>query len=173
MKNDCLIKRTKVLIQSNRIFASVIVRKYWPLFIMQTLTILLSGLSAALISKTSKLFLERILFDKSLTKAMYVIVFWMFYMLVMNAMQHFTTTYTNYAYAKAQIIVKESLYKKITNLKLSYFDVPKNRDVLTRAIQYSDNGGPQLLNYLFSLLTNIVAIVSILFQVLEEESEGA
>ena len=104
---------------------------------------------------------------------MYVIVFWMFYMLVMNAMQHFTTTYTNYAYAKAQIIVKESLYKKITNLKLSYFDVPKNRDVLTRAIQYSDNGGPQLLNYLFSLLTNIVAIVSILFQVLEEESEGA
>ena len=163
MKSNGFLHRTKDLIQSNKIFASIVVKKYWPLFIMQTLTILLSGLSAALISKTSKLFLESIIFDKSLTRAMSFIIFWMCYMLVMNAMQHFTTTYTNFAYAKAQIKVKESIYKRISNLKLSYFDVPKNRDVLTRAIQYSENGGPQLFNYLFSLLTNIVAIVSILY----------
>lgn len=149
--------------QSNRIFASIIFKKYWPLFIMQTLTILLAGLSAAIVSKTSKLFLESIIVNKSLSKAISFIIFWMLYMFVMNVMQHFATTYTNYAFAKAQISVKANIFKKISDLKLSYFDVPKNRDILTRAIQYADNGGPQLFNYLFSLLTNIVAIVSILY----------
>ena len=163
LKRVKFIKQSKELLSANKAFFSYVFKNNWPFFFLQSISILLSGFSAALVSMTSKSFIESIIVDNSLAKAMNHIVFWMCYMLVMHVMQHFSSTYCNYAYAKAQIIVKEEISKKILNLKLSYYDVPENRDALARAVKYAENGGPQLLNYFFSLLTNFVAIVSILY----------
>lgn len=149
--------------RANKQFLTQISQHSWMLFFLQALSILLSGFSAALVSKTSKAFINSIVLDDSLTLAMGHIVFLVSYTLVMNIIQHFTTTYCNYSYSKAQIIVKETISKRIANIKLSFYDKPENRDILSRALKYSENGGPQLLNYLFSLLTNLVAIISILY----------
>ena len=149
--------------RANKQFLTQISQHSWMLFFLQALSILLSGFSAALVSKTSKAFINSIVLDDNLTLAMGHIVFLVSYTLVMNIIQHFTTTYCNYSYSKAQIIVKETISKRIANIKLSFYDKPENRDILSRALKYSENGGPQLLNYLFSLLTNLVAIISILY----------
>lgn len=46
---------------------------------------------------------------------------------------------------------------------MSYYDIPENKNILVRAIKYSETGGAQLFNYLFSLITNFVAILSLLY----------
>lgn len=151
------------LLRANKQFLTYICEHNWILFLLQTLSIFLSGFSAALASKTSKAFIDSIVLENSLALAMRHIVFWMSYIFVMNIIQHFSTTYCNYSYSKAQIPVKDNLSKKIANLRLSFYDNPDNNNMLSRAIKYSETGGPQLLNYFFFLLTNIVAIASILY----------
>ena len=157
------ISKIKYVFVANRTFISYISKNHWLIFVLQFISIILSGCSAAIISKTSKFFIDSIIIDQSLSKAMAFVVFWMCYVLFMNIVQHFTKTYCDYAYAKAHLVVKLDMSKRLSNIKLSYYDDPKNRDILSRAIKYSDSGGQQLLNYIFSLLTNLIAIVSILY----------
>ena len=163
MKRIKFLRQSVELYKANKSFLAYICRYHWPLLILQMGAILLSGISAALVSQTSKLFIESIIVEGNLSVAMGYIIFWMCFMFVMKVTQYIVTTYSNYAYSKAQIKVKENISKKIANLKLSYYDVPANRDSLSRASNYAESGGPQLLNYFFSLLTNFVAIVAILY----------
>ena len=162
MKKNNFVKRSKQLFKANAIFLKYVSRNYWPLYLLQIVSIILSGLSAALISKTSQAFIDQIVNWGDFQKAMQIIIFWMVYTVMMNILQHFVNTYSNYAYAKASVLVKKQMSQFLTNLNMSFYDIPENKNVMVRAIKYSEVGGAQLLNYLFSLITNCVAIISLL-----------
>lgn len=162
MKKNNFVKRSKQLFKANAIFLKYVSRNYWPLYLLQIVSIILSGLSAALISKTSQAFIDQIVNWGDFQKAMQIIIFWMVYTVMMNILQHFVNTYSSYAYAKASVLVKKQMSQFLTNLNMSFYDIPENKNVMVRAIKYSEVGGAQLLNYLFSLITNCVAIISLL-----------
>ena len=157
------LSKSKQLWKANFPFLKYISAHHWLIYVLQVLTALFSGFSAALISKSSQLFIDQIVDSENLQAAMMIIIFWMLYTIAMQMIQHFTNLYTNYAYAKASIMVKRSLAQVISNLNMSFYDIPENNNMLARAIKYSESGGPQLLNYLFSLLANAIAIASLLY----------
>ena len=163
MKNGNFFKRSKYLWKANTPFLKYVSIHYWPIYILQIASILLSGFSAALVSKTSQAFIDQITVFGNLKKAMQCIVFWMIYTVIMHILQHLANIYSNYAYAKAAVLVKKRMSQFLTNLNMSYYDIPENKNILVRAIKYSETGGAQLFNYLFSLITNFVAILSLLY----------
>ncbi len=148
---------------ANAPFLKYVSTHHWLLYILQIVSILISGFSAALVSKTSQVFINQIVVSGNFQKAMSVIIFWMFYTVVMHILQHAVNIYSNYAYDKGSVLVKKRMSTVLTNLNMSFYDIPENKNILTRAIKYAENGGPRLLNYLFSLVTNIVAILSLLY----------
>lgn len=162
MNKSNFIKRSKQLWKANASFLKYVSTHYWPLYLLQIVSIILSGFSAAIISKISQAFIDQIVSSGDFQKAMRIIIFWMFYTVMMNILQHFVNIYSGYAYAKAAVPVKKQMTQFLTNLNMSYHDISENKNVLVRAIQYSEVGGAQLLNYLFSLITNFVAMLSLL-----------
>lgn len=163
MKKSTFFNRAKIIFRANREFTKYVFKHHWLLFLVQTIAICMSGFSGAFASKISKVFIDSIFVTHDLWISIQPIAWWMVYMLAMNVVQHFATTYTNYVFSTANITVKANISSKISNLKMSYFDDPDNKNTLSRAIKYAEAGGPQLLNYFFSLLTNIVGIISIFF----------
>lgn len=163
MKVCNFIKESKYLWKANAPFLKYISKHHWLIYILQTITILISGFSAAIVSKTSQIFIEQITIGKDFKKAMECIVFWMVYTVIVNILQHIVNIYTTYACAKGAVFVKESTLQFLTNLNMSYYDNPENKNVLVRAIKYAETGGTQLLNYLFSIVVNLVSIISLLY----------
>lgn len=163
MKINNFIHKSKQLWEANHFFVRHVSIHYWPLYLLQFSSIIISGFSASIVSKISQSFIDQIIIFSNFQKAMQLIFFWMAYTVIMHLLQHFTSVYSNYAYAKTHIFIKEKIAVFLSSLNMSFYDVPENKNVLARAIKYSETGGPQLLNYFFSLTTNVVAILSLLY----------
>ena len=157
------IRNLSIVWIANKEFVMYICKNHKLVFLLQIVAMLFSSFSASLVSQTSKLFIESVLEYQNLKLAMGHVIFLVSYTLLMNGVQLFSNVYSNYAYSKAQIVVKKNLFSRISNIKLSYYDIPENKNILSRAINYMDNSGPQLFNYFFSLITSLLSIFSLLY----------
>lgn len=156
------ISRLKIILSANKEYIETICRKYWYVFILQFFYILLNGFSASMHSLALKGFIDSVTVNHNLRKAISFIAFMIIYILLMNALRYATHTLTLEAYANVRLKSKRSMSQLIANLKLSYFDEPQKVDVLKRAIKYAENGGEQLCDFLFGVLTNIIGIFSVI-----------
>lgn len=161
-----ILKDIKTLFDANDLFVHYILKNHKRMFLVKFCSVILNGFAAMVVSHTSKLFIESIYLSNGIVYAMKYIIFWMLYILVMNIVENCSNLYCNYTYSKAKLVVKEDLYSKISNLTFSYYDIPENKDALSRVVKYSENAGPQLMNYFFSLLANIIGAISIFYLLL-------
>ena len=156
------MKRLRIIFKANQEFINIVFHKYWYCLLLQISSIIFSGFSAAVVSKTTKRFVDSIMETMNLRIAMEHIIFMVVFSLVMNIVSYLSNTISNYAYSRAQVVSKAKMSSQISNLRLSFFDSPDNINLLNRAKVYAENGGKQLFTYIFTLLTNLVGILSIL-----------
>lgn len=160
MKNH--FGKIKELFKANRYGLAYISKNHYLLYPIQVFNILFAGLSASVIAWCAKQFVDEITIDKSMAKAMLVIVFMVTFILLKNILQYTTDTYSNYAYSKTRMICKSNFAEILSKIMLPFYDYPENRNCLARAEQYAAVGTEQLLSYIFSLITYCVSMVSIL-----------
>ena len=65
-------------------------------------------------------------------------------------------------FSKVRVFSKTIFLGYTKQLNLSFFDIPENKNCLSRADQYSNVGTEQFISYVFSVFANIIGCVSIL-----------
>ncbi len=152
----------KSVIKANKENLTYLVRHFWPLIIVELLFAITSGVSGAVSSYMSKTFVNSIINDKSLKLAMTVVVAVAIFVLLKNIIQSIVKVYSNYVFSKVKVFSKTVFLGYTKQLNLSFFDIPENKNCLSRADQYSNVGTEQLVSYVFSVFANIIGCISIL-----------
>lgn len=163
-KNKCQVwlSRTHMLFTINKDYLRAIIKNFSLLIPLQIIVTLVNGFSSSFYSLATRNFLNDLLNGYGVSKAIIHIVLLVVYVLVLNILMQLSKTYTAYACSKINTTVKKELSQTTLNLNSAFFDNPQNINVLNRAVQYRENSGNQLLNYFFGLLTELVAIISLI-----------
>ncbi len=152
----------KSVLKANKENLTYLIRHFWPLIIVELLFAITSGVSGAISSYMSKTFVNSIINDKSLKVAMKVVVAVAIFVLFKNIIQSIAKVYSNYVFSKIRVFSKSVFLGYTKQLNLSFFDIPENKNCLSRADQYSNVGTEQFVSYVFSVFANIIGCVSIL-----------
>lgn len=152
----------KSVIKANKENLIYLIRHFWPLIIVELLFAITSGVSGAISSYMSKTFVNSIINDKNLKVAMNVVVAVAIFVLFKNIIQSIVKVYSNYVFSKVRVFSKTIFLGYTKQLNLSFFDIPENKNCLSRADQYSNVGTEQFVSYIFSVFANIIGCISIL-----------
>ena len=157
-----IFKQTTVLFRSNKRYLRDIFTRYYLLIPLQIVLILLNGFSQSIYSISTRNFLNDILNGIKASRSFRHIGYLIIYILLLNVCMQATKTYSAHAFSKTNVGVKKEISGLILNLRSDFFDVPENINILNRAVKYRENSGSQLINYFFGLLTELVAIISLI-----------
>ena len=152
----------KSVLKANKENLNYLIRHFWPLIIVELLFAITSGVSGAISSYMSKTFVNSIINDNNLKYAMCVVVAVAIFVLFKNTFQSIVKVYSNYVFSKVRVFSKTVFLGYTKQLNLSFFDIPENKNCLSRADQYSNVGTEQFVSYVFSVFANIIGCISIL-----------
>lgn len=151
------------LILANKENFKYILKKHFIVLPLQLVYAIISGLTVLVTSHASKEFINEIIINDNLSKALMIMLSSIIYIFVNNILQVITKTYSKYVFSKTKVFSRLTFSKLAQNLNLSFYDIPENINKLNRAEQYASFGYEQLMNYLFSLFTNVVGAVSVVY----------
>ena len=152
----------KLLLKANKENLVYLVQHFWPLIVIELLFAVTNGISGAVSSYMSKAFVNNIVSNKNLSSAMIVVAAVAIFILFKNLIQSIVKVYSNYVFSKVRTFSKNIFWEHAKQLNLSFFDIPENRNCLSRADQYASTGTEQLVSYIFSLFANVIGCFSIL-----------
>ena len=152
----------KLLLKANKENLVYLVQHFWPFIIIELLFAVTNGVSGAVSSYMSKTFVNNIISDKNLSSAMIVVAAVAIFILFKNLIQSIVKVYSNYVFSKVRTFSKNVFWGYTKQLNLSFFDIPENRNCLSRADQYANTGTEQLVSYVFSVFANVIGCFSIL-----------
>ena len=133
----------KSVLKANKENLNYLIRHFWPLIIVELLFAITSGVSGAISSYMSKTFVNSIINDKSLKLAMSCVAAVSIFVLFKNIIQSIVKVYSNYVFSKVREFSKTVFLGYTKQLNLSFFDIPENKNCLSRADQDSNVGTEQ------------------------------
>lgn len=152
---------TRAIFVANKTYLAFLVKHHWLVFPLNIISTVLNSITPAVYAYALKEFVDIVLCGQALGIALTYIILLVMHTVLANIASQVTSTYTNHACANAQIAVKIDLSKCITNFRMSFFDSPERIDILNRATKYAENGGRQLLQYVFGVFSSVVSIISV------------
>lgn len=166
MKKNIITNKINLLrglINANKQPLKYICKKYWYFIVIQLIVSIIVGLSAYVSSWMTRAFVDSIVIDANYKHAMFVILFASSYTFLKSILQSAVKTLNSYVFSKSIIFSKSIFINYTKNLNLAFFDIPTNRDCFVRAESYASNGPEQLLEYVFSIFSNIISCISIVY----------
>ena len=157
------IKHIKELFTANKVGLRYLLTHYTGFFVLEIIFTIIGGVSGSVSAYMSKTFLDSIVTNQDLSQAMMVVVGVSTFILSKNILQSILKVYSTYCFSKVRIVSKLNFFEQAKKLNLAFFDIPENKDCITRAEQYASVGVEQLFVYFFSLLSNIIGCISIIY----------
>lgn len=157
------MKSIKELFIANKVGLKYIFKHHWPLIVLEFAYAIISGFLAYLTSYMTKAFTNIVVESQSLRDAMFVVIFVTMYIFVKNVTQNLMILYSKYVYAKTRKTCRIAFVEELKKINLSFFDIPENKSVMSRAEQYALSGTEQLVTHIFYCFSNFVACVSVLY----------
>lgn len=160
-KRTDLIYNICLLLKTNKQFLTSILKNplYYPI---QFVILIVEGINPTIIALLPKLFVDSIVQGNGIYISLLYIVALAVYNIINSFIQTLFSNYKQIVFERARSESKIKALKKCRHLLHSYFDEASNRDVMHRALAYSERGGEQFIESIWSLLTNIVSIVTII-----------
>ena len=151
----------RYLFKTNRAFFQRVLSDKW-FFSWQIFVILFDGISPTLIAWLPKKFIESIESNKGFGSSFIYILF----LALLNLGGYWIhSTFHNRSeilFEQAKCDTKVKLFRHNFEFLNSFYDVPNNRDVFQRAVNYADAGGVQVYNLIISFVVNIISIISMI-----------
>lgn len=154
--------KIKILIKANYVFARELVRKHKLLFFFQFIIILLNSVNTVLSSYLPKVFLDMVQVRARLDWAIVWVLIYTIFFLLRNVINNSASIYLKYCYNRAKSKTKYHTDLHYQQLNDAFFDNPENLNICKRALSYAGIGGENFFNYIFSFLSNIIGIISLI-----------
>lgn len=145
------------LFRANKVFFVELFKKGKMYLLVQLLAVVLVSATSYLTTYAPKEFLDAIITENSLAKAM----LWAIVLALVGFYNQISNFFINFfkrrAICKAKLKSKRKTYEKIETIYLTYFEDPKNITNFNKALSYNETGGEALLTL---IVTTCSALVS-------------
>lgn len=153
----------KNLFNVNKSVLCYIAKKYWYFFAIHIIVAVIIGLHAYVSSWMPKAFIDNIIQYGQYKKAMIIVLMFTGIFFIKNILQSTVKILNNYVYSKAIIFSKKKFIDACKKINMAFFDIPQNNDCFARAEHYATGGAEQLISYFFSVISNILSCISVIF----------
>lgn len=150
-----------ILFKVNKSFFYSILKNNPMYYPFQAVLLIMEGVTPTVIALLPKLFVDSIVQGNTIYTSLTFIIALAVYNIINSLVHTLFLNYKQIVYEKARNESKIILLKNCKYLYHSYFDVASNHNLLHRAVAYSERGGEQFINVIWSLLTNIISITTI------------
>lgn len=157
MKNKNLYKNLFLI---NKPFLKTFWKKGKLYLLCKLLFSFFSGFGMYVNTYSVKIFLEYVTVDRNYGFAVGTIVFMLAYKLIQSVLSDLVTLYHTYIVSDPTIKANEEVIDKATRKYLSMYDDPASLNQLYRAVNYAGNGGLQIIEYGFGMITFVTQLVS-------------